>query len=517
VNVAHWLARSARSFPDNAAVSRGPAVVASYLELARRVSALAASLRLRFQLASGERVALVMSNSPEYLEVLYAAWWAGLVAVPVNAKLHPEEVGYILEDSGASVCFVTDELAAGIGPLVGRVPGLQRVIDVSSADYRDLVRGAEAAEPCAVAAADVAWLFYTSGTTGRPKGVMITHRNLVTMTLCYLADVDRVAPGDCLLHAAPMSHGSGLYNFPHVLLAANQVVPESRQFDPAEIFALCPRSPGMSLFAAPTMVRRLTAWARERDPDVLGLKTVIYGGGPMYVEDIKQALEVLGERFVQIYGQGECPMGITALSRAQIADRAHARWEQRLGSVGVPQSAVEVVVGDGQDRPLPLGEIGEVLVRGDTVMRGYWRNPDATAETLRGGWLHTGDLGALDGDGFLTLRDRSRDMVITGGANVYPREVEEILLRHPQVNEASVVGRPDPEWGEEVVAFVVLQSGSSVGREELDALCMQHIARFKRPRVYRFVDSLPKNNYGKVLKTELRRWLRDEAAGGSGK
>ena len=504
-------------FPDNAAVSRGVAVVANYRELARRASALATSLRVRVQLAPGERVALVMSNSAEYVELLYSAWWAGLIAVPVNAKLHPEEVAYILEDSGASLCFVTDELAAGIGPLVGRVPGLRRVIDVCSAEYRELLGGAEAGEPYPAAGTDVAWLFYTSGTTGRPKGVMITHRNLVTMTLCYLADVDRVAPGDSLLHAAPMSHGSGLYNFPHVLLAANQVVPESRQFDPAEIFALCRRWPGTSLFAAPTMVRRLTAWARERQPDILGLKTVIYGGGPMYVEDMKQALEALGERFVQIYGQGECPMGITALSRTQIADRARARWEQRLGSVGVAQSAVEVVVGDGQERPLPRGEIGEILVRGDTVMRGYWRNPDATAETLRGGWLHTGDLGSMDEGGFLTLHDRSKDMVITGGANVYPREVEEVLLRHPQVSEVSVVGCPDPEWGEVVVAFVALQPGSSVSCEELDALCLEHIARFKRPRLYRFVDSLPKNNYGKVLKTELRARLLDEAAGDSGK
>ena len=516
MNVAQWLARAARVFPDNAAVSRGPVVAASYLELARRVSALAASLRVRLRLAPGERVALVMSNSLEYVEVLYAVWWAGLIAVPVNAKLHPEEVAYILEHSGASACFVTAELAESIGALEGRVPGLQRVIDVSGPDYRKLIGAPQEGEPHPVAAAELAWLFYTSGTTGRPKGVMITHRNLLTMTLCYLADVDRIAPGDCLLHAAPMSHGSGLYNFSHVLQAANQVIPEGRQFDPAEVFALCRRWPGMSLFAAPTMVRRLVIWARERRPDISGLKTVIYGGGPMYVQDILQALEVMGERFVQIYGQGECPMAITALSRAHIADRAHPRWEQRLGSVGVAQSAVEVAVGDGEDRLLPHGEIGEVLVRGDTVMRGYWRNAEATAETLRSGWLHTGDLGSLDEDGFLTLRDRSKDMIITGGSNVYPREVEEVLLRHPEVSEVSVVGRPDPEWGEEVVAFVVLKPGARIGRNELDALCVQHIARFKRPRAYRFVDCMPKNNYGKVLKTLLRQRLDEEAAGDSG-
>jgi long-chain acyl-CoA synthetase len=222
---------------------------------------------------------------------------------------------------------------------------------------------------------------------------------------------------------------------------------------------------------------------------------------------------VIGERLVQIYGQGEGPMAITALSREHIAGRSHPRWEARLGSVGVAQSAVEVVIADDNDVPLPTGEVGEVLVRGDVVMRGYWANPEASVQTLRNGWLHTGDVGSLDADGFLTLRDRSKDLIISGGSNVYPREVEEVLLRHPAVAEVSVVGRRHADWGEEIVAFVTLRPGAQASESELDALCLQHIARFKRPRVYRFVDSLPKNNYGKVLKTELRARLADEAAG----
>jgi len=357
----------------------------------------------------------------------------------------------------------------------------------------------------------VAWLFYTSGTTGRPKGVMIEHRNILAMTLCYFSDVDRIAPGDCVLHAAPLSHGSGMYNFPHVLRAANQVVPEQGHFDPPEIFALSRRWPGMAFFAAPTMVHRLVAWARQNDPDLSGLKTIIYGGGPMYLEDIKQALDAMGDRFVQIYGQGECPMAITVLPRSEIASRSHPRWAERLASVGFAQSAVEVRVGDAEDQPLPPGQIGEVLVRGDIVMKGYWRNPEASAEALRNGWLHTGDVGSLDDDGFLTLRDRSKDMIISGGSNIYPREVEEVLLRHPAVSEVSVVGRPHPDWGEEVVAFIVLQPGARATQEDLDTLCLEHIARFKRPKLYRYVDSLPKNNYGKVLKTALREWLKDDA------
>jgi long-chain acyl-CoA synthetase len=212
----------------------------------------------------------------------------------------------------------------------------------------------------------------------------------------------------------------------------------------------------------------------------------------------------MGPRFVQIYGQGESPMTITALSRAQLADGPHPRHLQRLGSVGIAQSAVEVRVAGPDGEPLPPGQTGEVLVRGDTVMAGYWRDEAATAQALRDGWLRTGDLGEFDDDGFLTLRDRSKDVIISGGSNIYPREVEEALLHHPAVAEVSVVGQRDPEWGEVVVAFVVARPGHDLLPAALDALCQQHIARFKRPKVYHLLDALPKNHYGKVLKTELR-------------
>ncbi|MCH9000808.1 MAG: AMP-binding protein, partial [Proteobacteria bacterium] len=239
--------------------------------------------------------------------------------------------------------------------------------------------------------------------------------------------------------------------------------------------------------------------------------TVIYGGGRMYVEDLKQAMARLGNRFVQIYGQGESPMTITALSRAEHRNRDHPRYQARLASVGRAQTVVEVRVADREDRTVAPGELGEVLLRGDSVMLGYWDDPAATAATLRGGWLHSGDLGVMDEDGFLTLKDRSKDVIISGGANIYPREVEEILQRHPAVLECAVVGRPHAEWGEEVVAFVVARPGAALETAALDALCLARIARFKRPRVYRFVDALPKNDTGKVLKTELRDWAVEEA------
>jgi len=227
----------------------------------------------------------------------------------------------------------------------------------------------------------------------------------------------------------------------------------------------------------------------------------------MYVADCKAAMRVFGCKLAQIYGQGESPMTITAMDKALHADASHPRYEHRLASVGRPFTGIEVCVADAHDAPLPAGEVGEVLVRGATVMAGYLNNPEATAQTLRSGWLHTGDVGFLDEEGFLTLRDRSKDVVISGGSNIYPREVEEVLLRHPGVAEASVVGAPDADWGEIVLAFIVLRPGANTAAAELDALCLEQIARFKRPKRYVFLDALPKNATGKVLKTELRRRL----------
>ena len=216
----------------------------------------------------------------------------------------------------------------------------------------------------------------------------------------------------------------------------------------------------------------------------------------------------MGPRFVQIYGQGESPMTGTVLSRAHLTDVQHPQHAQRIASIGVAQTPVRVRVADAQGHDVPLGEVGEVLIAGDSVMAGYWRNPEATAAAIKDGWLWTGDMGSLDAVGFLTLKDRSKDLIISGGSNIYPREVEEVLLTAPGVNEVSVVGAPDPEWGEVVVAFVVADPGASLSTSELDAHCMAHIARFKRPKRYEFVDALPKNNYGKVLKTELRARLQ---------
>ena len=508
MNSSHWLLRAARADPGRVAIFEGDRPWARFGELAARVANAAGGLRAS-GLAAGDRVAVVMKNSPRYLEVLYAIWWAGLAAVPVNAKLHPLEVRYILEHSQARLVVVAGEWCEAISEAVAGLDPPPRVIDTGGREWQALL--AHAPRPMAeLRPEELAWLFYTSGTTGRPKGASLTHRNLAQMTYSYFIDVDAVDAGGALLHAAPMSHGSGLYNFTHLAKGAAQVVPESGAFDASETLGLLERHRGVSLFAAPTLVKRLTETAAGTGGRAAGLQTLVYGGGPMYLADIRRATEIFGDRFAQIYGQGESPMTITALSKFHHADRGHPRHGERLASVGLAQSAVEVSIRAPSGEALPAGETGEVCVRGEVVMSGYWRDPAATACALKEGWLWTGDLGVLDGDGFLTLKDRSKDLIVTGGSNVYPREVEEVLLRHPGVAEAAVVGRRDPQWGEAIVAFVVAR-GAPPAAEALDRLCLEHIARFKRPKEYRFVDELPKNNYGKVVKTQLRALLERSA------
>ncbi len=495
MNVALWLERSGLSHSGLPAAATGTRVVMSYGELAARAAKLAGSLKNKFKLAHGDRVAIVAKNSTDYLALLYGIWHAGCAAVPANAKLHGAELGYILEHSGARICFASKGID---GEIAAHAPkSLEHLITIGSAEYNALFN-ADAIGVTPRDGDDLAWLFYTSGTTGKPKGAMLTHRNIVRASHAYGAEVDFVSPGDAILHAAPMSHGSGLYIMQHVARLGVQVISESGGFEPEEIFSLFDHWPRISMFAAPTMIKRLVDSGADCNAE--NIRTLIWGGAPMYVEDCLRALDRFGPRLAQIYGQGEAPMTITTLTKQEIAERDHPRWRERLGSCGRPYSCVEVIVADGDDKPVAPNEPGEILVRGDVVMAGYWRNEEATAASLRGGYLHTGDVGAFDADGYLTLKDRSKDLIISGGSNIYPREVEEVLLTHDGVREVSVIGRPDADWGEAVVAYVV----GAAHPKELDALCLARIARFKRPKDYVFVDALPKNNYGKILKTDLR-------------
>lgn len=486
MNVFAVLDQAATRFGDRGAVFLGERQLFTWAELRDRALRLATSLKALGD--RGTRIAVASENRPEIVELMFAIWAAECVFVPINYKLHPREMADIVADSGAAQVFASAKIAAGLD--------LDIPVETIGTDSYEVWFGATPTAAPTTDPSTLAWLFYTSGTTGKSKGAMLSHRNLMAMTLAHLADFDDPDENCSLIHGAPMSHGSGLYIPPYVLRGARQVVPESAAFEPDEFLDLCGHHPGSSAFLAPTMVQRLIQTGRPRPAN---LKTVVYGGGPMYVDSLKKALAAYGPIFVQLYGQGEAPMTITGLRRR---DHIEAN-DATLGSVGYPRSGVKVAVLNEDGTPAAIDEIGEIACRGDVVMSGYWNNPTATAATLKDGWLHTGDMGSFDARGYLTLRDRSKDVVISGGSNIYPREVEEALLEHPDVVEAGVVGAPDPEWGEVVVAFVV----GEVSPADLDAHLLERIARFKRPKRYEFIDALPKNSYGKVLKRELRERL----------
>jgi long-chain acyl-CoA synthetase len=500
MTLARLLSNAARNFPDRPAVSIGDRPLYDYRAYGTLSARLAESFLGRLALRPGDRVVLAMTNNPEYLAILFAIWRAGLVAVPANAKLHARELAYVVEDSGADLCFATADVAGGLAEALP--PGV-RLIVLGEKEWRDLV----AVDPGAEfdrRPDDLAWIFYTSGTTGKPKGAMLSHRNLMTMAVGYLADIDFLSPDDCLFHLAAQSHATGLFGLSHIAKATHQVLPVSGGFDPAEIADMLALYRSATLFVPPTGLRRLVRHPAFANADISAIRTVLLGAAPVYAADLKAGYDLLGPRLWNGYGQGESPCTITAMPKALLAAAIESGDEALMVSVGIPRTGVEVAIFDGEDRPLPSGAVGEVVVRGDTVMSGYWRLPEASAAALRLGWLHTGDLGALDERGFLTLLDRAKDLIISGGSNIYPREIEDVLLEDAGVAEAAVIGVADPEWGESVVAFVVASPGGFVDVEGLESLCLSRIARYKRPKHWRIVENLPKNSAGKVLKRELR-------------
>ncbi|KAF1050306.1 AMP-binding protein [Xylophilus sp.] len=508
MHLSHLFQRTVRMHGSRPALAEGTAPALSYEALDRRVRALARWLREDLRLHPGDRVALAMKNHPAYAEAMLAIWHAELCAVPVNARLHADEIGHVLDDAGARLALSLGEQAAALAATAEARPAVQ-LVDVLGAEWQQAAQG-ESAAPDASAEGqgdDLAWLFYTSGTTGRPKGVMLTHANLVAMALNFQADLLAIDATDAIVHAAPLSHGSGLYGIPYWMRGALQIVPVSGGFDEAELAALASHWHRASLFAAPTIINRLVTYlkAHSETAALPGLRCIFAGGAPFYGEDIKAAVATIGPRVALMYGQGESPMTITALRAEPLARAVAEGDDDLLASAGWPQTTVTLAIQAGDGEPAPPGTPGEVLVRSPTVMRGYWNNPGASAQALTGGWLRTGDIGVIDARGLLHLKDRSKDVIISGGSNIYPREVEDALLAHPGVAEVAVVGTPDREWGEAVVAVVVRRPGiAEVDEAALDAVCLERIARFKRPKRYVFVQELPKNATGKVVKRALK-------------
>jgi len=506
MNVGQMLANAARRHPARPAVTWGEHRL-DYATLDGRTNALVRGLG-GLGVEPGDRVALLMRNRPEMLEAMFAAFKGGFCLVPLNSRFTEDEVAYHVADSGAAA-ILTDAEGAGVA-LAMR--GRAHVVVAGATDvptgahaHDDLVASSDdAPATVAVDRDDLAWLFYTSGTTGRPKGAMLTHGNLAFATASWLADLTPMTEHDVTLHAAPLSHGAGFHALAATARGAHQVIPAANRFDPAAIVELVMREHVTNTWLVPTQIVMLLDHVGDVAPALPDLRAVVYGGAPFAPADLRRALEVFGAIFVQLYAQGETPMTATVMPAADHAAALAGDRPDRLASAGYARPGIDVRVLGDDDRELPVGEVGEVCVQGPTVMAGYWQRPEETAAALRNGWLHTGDLGRFDEHGYLYLLDRAKDMIITGGSNVYAVEVEAVLAAHPAVQEAAVVGVADRTWGELVVAVVV---GDATNEPALAEHCAGALAGYKRPRRYVFVDELPRNAYGKVLKRELRAQL----------
>jgi acyl-CoA synthetase (AMP-forming)/AMP-acid ligase II len=508
MNVAKFLTKSALTYPDKLAIVHGGKKL-TYAQFNTRCNMLANAFD-KLGIKKGDNVAVLTYNYPETLEAIFACFKAGIGVVPINFRLHPKEFGFIINHSEAKAVIVSEEFNQSIIEVRGMFAQLRSIISLHGAkgeilDYEKLISTASSEWGDVDVEPDhLAWLFYTSGTTGQPKGAMLTHRNLVAMSMNFYADMCALGPADAVLHAAPLSHGSGLYALPNIGKAALNVILESKSFSPEVVFRTIQEHKITNMFAAPTMVKLLIDHPSCDQYDHSSMRCLNYGGAPMYVEDLKKALRKLGPCLVQLFGQGETPMTITYLPIHDHVLEGTDLQIKRLASAGIQRTDVEVKIFDESDRELGAGKLGEIVCRSDIVMKGYWKNPAATEKTLSNGWLHTGDIGYMDENGYLFIMDRAKDMIISGGENIYSREIEETIIKHPAVRECAVIGVPDPKWGEAIKAIVSLVPGATTTEQELISFCGDNIASYKKPKSIDIIDELPKSNYGKILKRELR-------------
>ena len=490
-NLASLLTDSAARTPGRTAIKLGDAEL-SYAEL-DGASAHLAGLLEQHGFQPGDRVGVMLPNVPHFPIVYYGILRAGGVVVPMNVLLKEREVAYYLQDSGAKLLFAWAEFGAEARP--GAEAAGARLIEVDPSGFADVVG---AAPPRAglrdVADEDTAVILYTSGTTGKPKGAELTHANLYGNALTKLETLIQLREDDVILGALPLFHSFGQTAAMNAGLMAGACLTLLPRFDPVKALGIMERD-GVTVFlGVPTMYNAMLAVPGAERPDTSSLRVCISGGASLPVEVLRAFDDQFGANILEGYGLSET---------SPVASFNHPGRERKPGSIGTPIRDVRMRVVDEQDAELPAGEVGEIVIQGPNVMKGYWRRPDATAEAMRGGWFHTGDMAKVDEDGYFFIVDRKKDLIIRGGYNVYPREVEEVLYEHPAVAEAAVVAVPHAELGEEVGAAVALKAGAEASADELQAFVKERVAAYKYPRHVWFVDELPKGPTGKILKREI--------------
>jgi long-chain acyl-CoA synthetase len=501
------LKRGAQFYPDNLATVDG-AHRQTYRELHARVKALASALKQR-GIQSGDHVAILMLNSHEIAETILACWEIGAVIVPLNYRLAAEELIFIINDAECAALLTDDVMLPLTATMRPRLEGIRHYLSTAAADgfelYEDVLTqsSGEFSTP-EMGEHDLAGLFYTSGTTGLPKGVMLSHRNL-WMNLLHTSVAIPPRKGEAYMHAAPMFH---LADFPSLMSVTQNGGAHVmlKKFDPAAFLELVERERVSRVTLVPTMINFIINHPDVKTRDVSSLQVITYGASPMPAELLKRAMQTLPNvQFYQGYGQSESSPLLTRLSPQDHVIEGPEYLTRRLASCGRPIVGVEMDIFDEFDQPVPQGEVGEIVARGPNVMLGYWKRPEETARTLRGGWLHTGDAARMDEHGFFYIVDRTKDMIVTGGENVYSTEVENVLFKHPAVREAAVIGAPDEKWGEIVASVVTLKPDATVTADELIAHCAAHLAHYKTPKLIEIRDSeLPKGGTGKIDKKVLR-------------
>jgi len=511
-NLAQLLRQAARLFPDR------PGVIQesrhwSWSEIDSRVDAMVAALR-EIGIGKGDRILVQSRNNLQLFESCWVAFRMGCVWVPTNFRLTPPEVAYLGSSGGAKVMLYEQCFAGHVDAVRQASSQLEHVICVGEprpgeSSYEELVArftGAASHEE-AVDYDDPLWFFYTSGTTGKPKAGVLTHGQMAFVVTNHLADlIPATTEKDCSIAVAPLSHGAGIHALLNVARGAPTVLLRSDRLDPQEFWELVERHRVSNLFTVPTIVKMLVEHAAVDQYDHSSLRYVIYAGAPMYRADQKLALKKLGKVLVQYFGLGEVTGCITVLP-PHMHSIEDDDPDAPVGTCGRPRTGMEVAIFNEHMQPLPAGVVGEICCRGPAVFNGYNDNSIATAKALRGGWFHTGDLGRMDARGLLYITGRESDMYISGGSNVYPREVEEVLLTHPAVAEVAVLGVSDPKWGEAGVAVVVRREDAKVDQAGLLAHLDGRCARYRWPRQIFFWDALPKSGYGKVAKKDIRELL----------